>query len=162
MEVWLLSCKAYRQLPTISFTEYSVGLFSSMQSLTFMRPSVMVPVLSRQSTFTRASISSEYRSCTRVLCVIRRMMPSVSAILVSSSMPEGIMPMTMETVRWIVSLSCVRSLSAGLKLFQLMKNMPIAMGMMRMPTIMMTSFVERISSDFGFLYFFAFAESFST
>ena len=33
-------------------------------------------------------------------------MPSVSAMLVKRSMPEGIIPMTIETVRWMVSLSC--------------------------------------------------------
>ena len=77
-----------------------------MQSLTFMRPSVRVPVLSRHKTLTRASISNEYMSCTSVLRDISRMMPSVKARLVRSSIPEGIMPMTMETVRWMVSFSC--------------------------------------------------------
>ena len=37
------------------------------QSFTLMRPSVIVPVLSRHNTFTLASISKEYRSCTSVL-----------------------------------------------------------------------------------------------
>ena len=69
-----------------------------MQSLTFMRPSVMVPVLSRQSTLTRASISSEYISCTRVLYFARRIMPTDSATVVRSSSPEGIMPMMTEQV----------------------------------------------------------------
>ena len=41
---------------------------------------------------------------------------------------------------------------------QLTKNMQIAMGTIRMPTKRMMSFVERISSELGFLYFFALAE----
>ena len=59
MEVWLLSPSDASMEPRISSTEYSVGLLSSMQSLTFIRPSVIVPVLSRHSTLTRASISRE-------------------------------------------------------------------------------------------------------
>ena len=132
-----------------------------MQSLTFILPSVMVPVLSRHSTFTRASISNEYRSCTRVLCVIKRRMPTVSAKLVKSNMPEGIMPMMTVTVRWMTSLSSAlpKTPSSAVMFPLLMKNMPVAMGMIKIPMTEMIHLVERMSSEFGFLYFLAFADS---
>ena len=84
--------------PKISSTVYSVGLFKSTQSLTRILPSVIVPVLSRHRTLTRASISREYISCTSVLYFARRIMPTESATVVSSNKPEGTMPMTTENV----------------------------------------------------------------
>ena len=97
----MLSFSAASIDPIISFSEYSSTVFKIMQSLTFILPSVIVPVLSRQSTLTRASISSEYKSCTKVLCLVRRITPTASATLVSSSIPEGIMPIITVHVRCI-------------------------------------------------------------
>ena len=65
-----------------------------MQSFTVILPSVIVPVLSRQSTLTRASISREYRSCTRVCFFASRLTPNAMASDVKSNSPEGIMPIT--------------------------------------------------------------------
>ena len=98
MEVWLLSSREASMEPKISSTVYSVGLFKSTQSLTRILPSVIVPVLSRHRTLTRASISREYISCTSVLYFARRIMPTESATVVSSNKPEGTMPMTTENV----------------------------------------------------------------
>ena len=88
-------------LPIMSFKEYSPTVFKITQSLTFILPSVIVPVLSRHNTLTLASISSEYISCTSVWFLASLTMPTASATLVKRSMPEGIMPMTTEQVRCI-------------------------------------------------------------
>ena len=75
-------------------------------------------------------------------------------MLVRSSIPEGIMPMI------TVAVSLTASFTPTTALF--LRNIRMAIGMIMMPTIVMIIFMECISSECGFLYFFAFAESFST
>jgi len=66
--------------------------------LTSIVPSVIVPVLSRQSTSTRASVSIQYRSCASVLCLERRITLTQNTVDESATSPEGIMPMSVATV----------------------------------------------------------------
>ena len=77
---------------TISFTVKVVEPpRRSILSLTRMLPSVIVPVLSRHSVSTRASISMQYSSCTTVFLFARRKKEAASATLVSRKGPAGIM-----------------------------------------------------------------------
>ena len=99
IEVWLFPSSSRSILPIISFMEWSPTVFKITVSLTFILPSVIVPVLSRHSTFTRASISSEYISCTSVFDFASLIIPTASASEVSSSIPEGIIPITTVQVR---------------------------------------------------------------
>ena len=120
---------------------------------TCMLPSVIVPVLSRQSTSTRASVSMLYRSCTSVRLRASLMTPTASAIEVSITSPSGIMPTTEATVP--VTASLRESV-----LVRLLKNINIPSGKIAIETMRMIQLIERISSDFGFLNFFASAISF--
>lgn len=66
--------------------------------LTSMVPSVIVPVLSRQSTSTRARVSMQYKSCANVLCRERRITLTQNTVDESATSPDGIMPMSVATV----------------------------------------------------------------
>ncbi len=72
-------------------------------------PCVSVPVLSRQTTSTRASPSTAGSSCTRVWRRARLTVASMNARLVSSTRPSGTMPTSAATVP--VTASCQPSLS---------------------------------------------------
>ena len=61
-------------------------------SLSCMFPVVIVPVLSRQRTSTRARLSTQYRSWQRVRRRASLMELTASAILVSRTSPSGIIP----------------------------------------------------------------------
>ena len=57
-----------------------------------MLPSVMVPVLSKQSTSTWASVSREYSSCTNTLRFAKRPTPTAKLMLINRTRPLGSMP----------------------------------------------------------------------
>ena len=82
----------------------SIPSISGSVPCTHMRPSVMVPVLSRHSVSTRASVSMQYSSCTRVLRADRRITPKASAVLISRTSPWGIIPSMAETVSRMAAL----------------------------------------------------------
>ncbi len=72
-------------------------------SATSNAPSVMVPVLSAQSTSTRASTSMAGSSWTRQRRLASRTTPAANATLVSSTSPSGTMPTSPATVLMIAS-----------------------------------------------------------
>ena len=57
-----------------------------------MLPSVIVPVLSRHSTSTLASVSTQYISCARVWCLASLITLRQNTTDVSATRPLGIMP----------------------------------------------------------------------
>ena len=77
---------------------------SPRTSATSMAPVVMVPVLSRQSTSTRASVSTQYDCCTSTLLDARRVVAMANTLDVKSTSPCGIMPTTAATVCSTASL----------------------------------------------------------
>ena len=66
-------------------------------------PSVIVPVLSAQSTSTRASTSMAGSSWTRQRCLLSRTTPTAKATLVSRTRPSGTIPTRPATVEMIAS-----------------------------------------------------------
>ncbi len=72
------------------FKSMSFAPLSGTTSFTFIVPSVIVPVLSKQSTLTLANISIEYISFTSVFFVPSLITPTASVILVNKYIPEGI------------------------------------------------------------------------
>ena len=62
IEVWLLSSWAFKKEPIIWSISNSFSFANVMTSFTFIVPSVIVPVLSKHKTSTRASISIQYNS----------------------------------------------------------------------------------------------------
>ena len=79
-------------------TRSSSSPLTPTTSTTSSFPVVMVPVLSRQSTLTLARPSMASISCTRARFLARRPTPRIKEILVSSTSPSGIMPITPATV----------------------------------------------------------------
>ena len=69
-------------------------LFCGITSKTFIVPSVIVPVLSRQSTFARASISIEYMFLTRVFFLASFTTPTVKPTVIRRYIPAGIIPVS--------------------------------------------------------------------
>ena len=63
-----------------------------------MSPVVMVPVLSRQSTSTRASVSMQYSCCTSTWLFAKRTTATASTVDVKRISPSGIMPTSADTV----------------------------------------------------------------
>ena len=112
-----------------------------MISLTCMVLSVMVPVLSTQSTSTRASVSIHFISCTRTFFPARRITLITRATLASRYNPSGIIPITAATMEVTLFLS----VSSERKNCWLNKRIP--MGMMMIPTAFTSLSRERIISD---------------
>ena len=77
-----------------------------MSWLKAMPPSVIVPVLSRLSASTRASVSTDSSSCTSVLWRASRMAATAKFSEVSSTRPSGIMPTTPATAE---TTACLHS-----------------------------------------------------
>ena len=105
---------------------------------TVMLPSVIVPVLSRQSTSTLARFSTQYKSCTRVWWRERRTTLTASAMLTKSTMPPGIMAEIAATVRTIAS---VKLCSTRKKLFQTKRAARGMMAIAMTRTISLTDFM---------------------
>ena len=82
---------------TVSYTHLDVYKRQTVPS-TAILPSVRVPVLSRHRTSTRASVSMQKSSWTRVFLRPKLMTPTASAMLMSSTSPSGIIPSTAATV----------------------------------------------------------------
>ena len=72
---------------------------------------LIVPVLSRQSTFTRASASMASISCTNACFLARRPTPRIKETLVRRTRPSGIIPMTPATVLTMASDVLVPSMA---------------------------------------------------
>ena len=136
-------------LAMTSSSVWSTKVLRIMQSLTVILPSVIVPVLSRHSTLTRASISREYRSCTRVCFLASLRTPTAIAKDVSSNSPEGIMPTTTAQVDWMIALTVL----VGSK--RLIQTIAAATSGMRRLIARMNTWMEFMISERGFLYFFA-------
>ena len=92
------------------------------------------------------------------------MTPTASAIEVIITKPSGIMPTTEATVLVITELTfSAMSLEVMLNMAakptplsaQLVRYMRMPMGKMAMVTILIIQFIERMSCDLDFLYFFA-------
>lgn len=97
---------AFRSMSAVTFSSWSApmssemacsaqpsGTCSSLSSVSKDRvPSVIVPVLSRQITSTRASVSILSSDCTSALLRARFRALTVSVIPVSRISPSGIMP----------------------------------------------------------------------
>ena len=69
-----------------------------MVSYTFILPSVMVPVLSKQMTFTLARVSIQYNCWTRTLYLDSLITLTAITELVRRIRPSGIMPIKAATV----------------------------------------------------------------
>ena len=115
-------------------------------SSTIILFSVTVPVLSTHSVSTRASVSMQPSSCTRVLRWARRTTPATSARLVSRYSPSGIMPMIEPTVL-VTAIGTARPSHT-----YSLTNITTPSGMTRMPIHLTRFCSERIISDCcGFL-----------
>ena len=74
---------------------------------TSILPVVMVPVLSRHSVSTRASVSMQYSCCTSTWLFARRTTATASTVEVSRMSPSGIMPTSADTVDRMASFVSV-------------------------------------------------------
>ncbi len=112
--------------------------------------SVTVPVLSTQSTSTRARVSMQPISWTRVFFWASRTTPATSAMLVSRYRPSGIMPMREATVAMTPSATSRPSQTISLTAIRAPR------GMTATPIIFTSLVRERIISlSFGGLDIFA-------
>ena len=75
-----------------------LSLFNGMYFLTSIFPSVKVPVLSKQSVSTLASVSIQYNSCTNTLECDNLITLTAKTVLVNNTKPSGIIPITAATV----------------------------------------------------------------
>jgi len=102
-------------------TSASVWAPTGSMPTRLMSPSVIVPVLSRQRTSTRASVSTAGSSWTRAWRRPRRTTPAANAMEVSSTRPSGTMATTPATVpaaasrqsSWALSWLHSRSAAVG-------------------------------------------------
>ena len=127
---------------------------NGMTFFTLIVLSVIVPVLSTQSTSTRANVSIHFILCTSTFCVARRMTLTANATLASRYSPSGIIPMTAATVE--VTLSRIDA--PLIKCCWLNSTMPI--GRMINPTIFTRRSSDRIISESS-VSFIAFASKVS-
>ena len=72
--------------------------FTGHTASTSILPVVMVPVLSRHSVSTRASVSMQYSCCTSTFDFAKRTTATASTVDVSRMSPSGIMPTSAATV----------------------------------------------------------------
>ena len=77
---------------------------NGITSSTTMLPSVRVPVLSRQRVSTLASVSTQYRSCARALCLASLITLTQKMALVRVTSPLGIIPRRLPITERTVSL----------------------------------------------------------
>ena len=133
------------------------GISSDRNGMTFFTLivlSVIVPVLSTQSTSTRASVSMHFILCTSTFCIARRMTLTANATLASRYSPSGIIPMTAATVE--VTLSRIDA--PLIKCCWLNSTIPI--GRIINPTIFTRRSSDRIISESS-VSFIAFASKVS-
>ena len=109
-----------------------------------MEPSVMVPVLSRQRVSTRAQVSTQYISCTRVFRAESLITLTANARLMSSTRPSGIMP----TIAATVLTTEFSRVSPSTK--NCYKNSTPQMGSMAKPIIFTMKSMEFIISELRF------------
>ena len=135
-----MSCSTYSM-------EYSASRGTVFSTIILF--SVMVPVLSTQSTSTRASVSIQSISWTSVFLCARRMTPAIRAMEVRRYSPSGIIPMMEPTV----DVTAVAT-SRPSHVYSLM-NMIAARGITKMPIHLMRFVRDRIISDWraGFAFF---------
>ena len=76
----------------------SLSVPKGITSSTVSSPVVIVPVLSKHNTSTRANASIASISCTSAFFLARRPTPRIKETLVKSTSPSGIMPRTPATV----------------------------------------------------------------
>ena len=138
-----LPTRAVRAAPSSSSVWPAKGASPS----TCMVPSVMVPVLSKHRVSTRARVSMQYMSCTRVLRAESLMTLTAKARLMRSTSPSGIMPTmaaaVLTTEFWKVSWSTKYC-------FQ---NSRPPMGRMAKPMIFTIKSMESMISEFRFLMY---------
>ena len=72
--------------------------FTGHTASTSILPVVMVPVLSRHSVSTRASVSMQYSCCTSTFDFAKPTTATASTVDVSRMSPSGIMPTSADTV----------------------------------------------------------------
>ncbi|SCG09319.1 hypothetical protein GA0115255_125222 [Streptomyces sp. Ncost-T6T-2b] len=125
MMAWRLALGRGSEAPNVcsaSLTYASSLPFSGRTSVTSMPPSVSVPVLSRQTTSTRARPSMAGSSCTRHCLRPRRTTPMAKATEVRSTRPSGIIGTMPPTVRATESLKLLSFTTSWLMIS------PIAVG----------------------------------
>ena len=69
-----------------------------------MLPVVIVPVLSKQSTSTRARVSTQYSSCTRTFFLASFIAATAKDTLTSRINPSGIIPTNAPALRKTISV----------------------------------------------------------
>ena len=145
-----------------SIAAITVAIYSSSKPSagitpsTHIVPSVIVPVLSRQSTSARASISIEYMSCTSVLFLASFSTLSVRVRVTRRYIPAGIMPMTEPLVFSTVFLRISPAgTPARISACRLQKKRSTVIGTMNIPMYLSRLPRSRKRSDCGFLKFFA-------
>ena len=114
-----------------------------------MVPSVMVPVLSRHRVSTRARVSTQYRSRTRVFRAESFTTLTAKHTLTSSTSPSGIMP-TMAAV--VLTTEFCRVSPSTKNCFQ---NSRAPMGRMPKPTHLTMRSIESMISELRFLMYLA-------
>ena len=126
---------------------FNSGIFSAsysfvgIMSLTLIEFSVIVPVLSTQSTLTRASVSILFISWSKTFCFARRIALTAIATLARRYNPSGIIPITAATIEVIL----LRNGSPLKK--KLCTNSIIPIGINAIPTNFTSLSSERIISD---------------
>ena len=137
----LLSCR----LDTRPFRAASISCWvtpsKGTSSSTCMVPSVMVPVLSRHRVSTRANVSTQYKSRTRVFRAESFTTLTAKHTLTSSTRPSGIMP-TMAAV--VLTTEFCRVSPSTKNCFQ---NSKAPMGRMPKPTTLTMRSMESIISE---------------
>ena len=88
------SANAFMISSISSFVCFSTGV----KSTTCIRPSVKVPVLSKQITSTLANVSMQYNCCTNTLYFESLITLTAMTELVSNTNPSGIIPIKEATV----------------------------------------------------------------
>ena len=133
------------------FSIFSDFLFDKfINSVTFIVPSVIVPVLSRQRTSVLASISIEYMSLTNVFLFASLTTPTDKAMVISKNIPAGIIPV-------IAPLVFETTVETSLLLNHSFIIVPIPRGIRIIPIYFISLFKSLKRFDEGALNSFAFA-----
>ena len=122
-------------LKSLEATAFSTLIFGS----------VIVPVLSTQSTLTRAKVSTLFISWSITCFRARRTAESANAIVVKRYKPSGIIPIiaaSMETILRYKDMWLTK---------KLIENSAIPRGIMIMPTHLINLLIERTISDCSLL-----------
>ena len=143
-------------LSSVRFT-YEFIIFSNVSgstaslyfstSITFIFPSVIVPVLSKHKVSMCAKVSTLYKSCTKTCFLASFITPVSSDILVSNTKPFGSIP---KSAAAVAITDCCKSTSLNIYAWT---NKITPAGIITKLVKFVTFFIEFKSSEFTFLCF---------